>query len=70
MKAEERQIKASFLAGCSEITLRFILEHFNIEGSWMLGWLGIGMILYSVWLGFYYNIEVRKKRVRRTKNGK
>jgi hypothetical protein len=63
MKPEERQIKASFLAGCSEIVLRFILQHFGVEGAWMLGWLGVGMILYSIWLGYYYNKEVTKWQI-------
>lgn len=61
MKLEERQIKASFLAGVSEIGLRYVLMYFGVEGAWMLGWLGTGMILYSMWLGYYYNKEVRKK---------
>jgi hypothetical protein len=60
MKIEERQIKASFLAGLSEIALRYILMYFNVEGAWMLGWLGLGMILYSIWLGYFFTMEVKQ----------
>ncbi|MFZ5988881.1 MAG: hypothetical protein ACOYWZ_17385 [Bacillota bacterium] len=61
MKVEERQVKSMFLTGVIEIITGLILYKFNIQFATnygFLGYLGYGMIVYSIILGYY----IRRKK--------
>lgn len=62
MKIEERQIKATFLAGICEWILRFFCQfvlHYNPPWVQIMGALGTGMILYAIIHGRYYRKETQ-----------
>ena len=64
MKSEERVIKASLMAGLSDVIVG-ILFHFTGIHDWyftnfkFFGVLGIGMLLYAFWHAYFYYSDTR-----------
>ena len=70
MKYENRIVKASLAAGLSECLLGVIalwagFGYWWFEHVGMFGYLGIGMVLYSIW--HYIFIKIDNKKSRRNK---
>jgi hypothetical protein len=59
MKVEERQIKAMFITGVVEILTGLFTTWMGWEINF-LGYLGYGMIIYSITLGYYVRNNRRK----------
>jgi hypothetical protein len=59
MKVEERQIKAMFITGVVEILTGLFTTWMSWEINF-LGYLGYGMIVYSMVLGYYVRNNRRK----------
>lgn len=69
MKYEGRIVKATFLAGVSEIFLAWIFYTTGFGDWWyskfhIFGYLGIGFILYAFWHQYLINWNNRKKIIK------
>jgi hypothetical protein len=67
MKYEKRIIKASLLAGLSELVLGVIFWVTGFAEWWynhlhFFGYLGLGMILYASWHYYYYRKESKEDK--------
>lgn len=66
MNAEKRTIRASVLAGVTDI-LFGLLMYFTGYGDWyyakfhMFGIIGFGMLAYGYWHLYFYNIETGER---------
>lgn len=66
MRTEQRIIKASILAGATDLLIGLFMAVSGLHEWWfntfhLFGVLGIGMIAYGLWHAYYYKQETRER---------